>query len=141
MSKLLIVIDGEVCEVKEVRDYDYLPIVELEDGRDFYLARNKDEAGEKAREYWEEMAENDPEEFVALVGEKTLVSWALGQYAGPGSTKVQNLDEWLDLWFNTPEEQWASYDSQEKDCRLNLNLVAELGWEDDEVNAVCYRHN
>jgi len=141
MSKLLMVIDGEVCKVKEVVNYGYLPMIELEDGRDYYIAKDKDEAGEKAREYWEEMAENDPEEFAALVGEKTLVSWALGQYAGPGSTKVQNLDEWLDLWLDTPEEQWASYDSQEKDCRLNLNLITELGWEDNEVNAVCYRHN
>ena len=139
MSKLLMVIDGELCKVKEVHDYGYLPIVELEDGRDFYLARNSKEAGEKAREYWEEMAENDPEEFAALVGEKTLVSWALGQYAGPGSTKVQNLDEWLDLWLNTPEEQWASYDSQEKDCQINRNLAFELDF--DGLKAVCYRHN
>ena len=141
MSKLLIVIDGELCKVKEVHNYGYLPMIKLEDGRDYYIAKDKDEAGEKAREYWEEMAQDDPEEFAALVGEKTLVSWALGQYAGPGSSKVQNLDEWLDLWLNTPEEQWASYDSQEKDCKLNLNLITELEWEEDEVNAVCYRHN
>ncbi len=59
------------------------------------------------------MAENDSKEFVCMVGEETLVAWALGQYAGPGSTHVQSLNEWLDLWLNTPEEHFASYDSCE----------------------------
>jgi len=83
------------------------------DKGDFILFEDSEIAGEEAREYWEDMAENDSKEFVCMVGEETLVAWALGQYAGPGSTHVQSLNEWLDLWLDTPEEHFASYDSCE----------------------------
>jgi len=83
------------------------------DKGDFILFEDSEIAGKEAREYWEDMAENDSKEFVCMVGEETLVAWALGQYAGPGSTHVQSLNEWLDLWLNTPEEHFASYDNCE----------------------------
>ena len=141
----LIVIDGECQAVKEIHQYGYLPMVELENGEEYYLAVSSEEAGEAARKYWEELAEEDPREFAALVGEETLVAWGMHQYAGPGSTKVKDLEEWLDLWLNTPEEQWGSYDGTECDCSINRNLAEEMNafdeWQNVKFKGVCYRHN
>lgn len=139
--KKLIVIDNEVCEVARVHYYGYLPILELTDGREYYISETHEDAGEVARDYWEELAATDPEEFACLVGEKTLVRWALNQLAGPGSTQVRNLNEWLDLWLDTPEEQWASYDGIEiEGVKFNRHLADEIGYESGP-SVVLYRCN
>jgi hypothetical protein len=105
-------IDGEFFEV----EHTYGNIVN--GGRARYtLFASREEAGEEARTYWQDMAERDPTEFRHMVGDETLVAWALGQYAGPGSTKATSLSEWLDLWLNTPEEHFASYDGDERDVK------------------------
>jgi hypothetical protein len=111
MSKIVAYIDGE----RSVFDWDDNEgsLITLETGEEFYIFRDSDEAGEEARRYWEDLAQYDPTEFTALVGEKTLVAWGLGQWAGPGSTQVTSLGDWLDLWLNIPEEHFASYDGHE----------------------------
>lgn len=109
----------------------------------YVIFENSEEAGKAAREYWKDMAENDPKEFTCMVGEGTLVNWALGQSDGPGSTHVRSLDEWLDLSLDAPEEHFASYDGQETDCEISRALAEELGikcprktkW----IKAVAYR--
>jgi hypothetical protein len=107
--------------------------VTTEDGEEYYLFRDREEAGEAAREYWEDLALNDPREFTCLVGEETLIQWGLGIYAGPGSTHVKSLEEWLNLWLNAPEEHFASYDGQEREFKCK-----HPDWEDFSV---AYRHN
>lgn len=111
-------IDGEtVTVVGEAIDYEGVVTVdvETEDGeaRNYCLFRSPEAAGRAARQYWQDMAEGDPDEFTAMVGAETLLSWALGQFAGPGSTQVTSLSEWLDLWLDTPEEHWGAWDSSE----------------------------
>lgn len=97
-------IDGELLEVDKVLNFGYLPMVVC--GREeYYLAESSEAAGKKAREYWEDMAENDPKEFTYLVGEETLIQWGLGKYAGPGSTQVRSLQEWLDRALNYKWEE------------------------------------
>lgn len=86
--------------------------------REWYVAESREVAGEAAREYWADMAANDPTEFACIVGEETLIQWGMGHYAGPGSTSVKSLGDWLDLWLDTPEEQWASYDGAEIDVEI-----------------------
>ena len=130
-------IDGEIYNIKNVYNHGGLPMAETDGGEEFYLAESSEKAGEEAREYWKDMAENDPKEFICMVGEKTLVAWALGQYAGPGSTQVKSLEEWLDLWLDTPAEHFASYDSNERDGSRCGKLREELGF----TPTVAYRHN
>ena len=72
-----------------------------------------------------------------MIGESTLVAWALGQYAGPGSTQVCSLEEWLELWLDTPEEHFAGYDSTQRDVERVGTLRDELGF----TPTVAYRHN
>jgi hypothetical protein len=103
------------------------------DGGEFYLFENNEDAGEAARAYWEDMAYNDPKEFTCMVGEETLIQWGLGQWAGPGSTQVQSLQEWLDLWLSIPEEHFASYDGNEGEF--------ECKHPDWDEFTVAYRHN
>ena len=130
-------IDGEEYEIDKVHDYGTLPMVEIGD-MEFYLAEDSTEAGLKAREFWADMADNDEKEFVCMVGEKNLIAWALGNSAGPGSTAVNSLDEWLDLWLDTPEEHFASYDGSECDVdEADEELIDEIGF----TPTVAYRHN
>jgi len=113
-------IDGErgVFDQDDIHESRDSLVVKV-DGAEYVLFRGTSEAGEAAREYWKDMADNDPREFTCLVGAETLIQWGMGHYAGPGSTQVRSLEEWLDLWLDTPEEHWASYDSEERDfvCR------------------------
>ena len=136
-QELWIKIDGKKIEVNNILTYGDLPELETDDG-DFYVAENSEQAGKLAREYWEDMARNDTSEFVAMVSEDTLISWALGKYAWPGSSQVKSLEDWLDLWLDTPEEYWAGYDSEERDVNeASPDLIEELGYSP----TVAYRHN
>jgi len=103
------------------------------DGMEFYLFNDTEEAGEAAREYWEDMASNDPAEFTCMVGEAALVAWGLNQDYAVGSIGVSSLQEWLDLWESVPEEHFASYDHLERDfvCRHP----------DYSHFTIAYRHN
>jgi len=109
-------------------------LVELTHG-EWYIFGTQEAAGQAARDYWRELAENDPEEFRCIVGDESLVKWALGQYAGPGSTKVNSLEAWLDLWLDTPEECWASYDRFEWEA-VHTNVEDSI-----KQNVVAYRWN
>ena len=127
---MYITIDGEKLEVSKVYHTGYLPMLET-DGGEFYIAESSEEAGAAAREYWKDLAENDPEEFACIVGSETLIAWGLGRSDGPGAIGVRSLDEWLNLWLDTPAEQWASYDGQEiEDVRgPSYALLEELEWD------------
>jgi hypothetical protein len=141
LAQQLVNINGEWLAVKNIHTYSYAPLAELEDGTEWYFFLSHEAASEEAREYWEDMAQDDPSEFTAMVGEKTLVAWALGQWAGPGSRKVKNLEEWLDLWLDTPEDVFAQYDGREvQPVSANYVFAEALGFSDFD-NVVCYRHN
>lgn len=121
----------------------YSNTLEVGPSHRYVIFENSKEAGKAAREYWKDMAERDPKEFTCMVGEETLVSWALGQSAGPGSTHVRSLDEWLDLSLDCPEEHFATYDGLEVDCeisralaeKLNIDCPKKAKW----IEAVAYR--
>ena len=137
---MAIELGDEVVEVTEVNNhkYLYLPIIELDDGREYHVARDAEHAGEEAVANWREMAENDPEEFICIVGKETLVAWALGRWAGPGSTMVRSLAEWFELVASVPAEEFASYDHEEVQLgRYSEELEEELGF----APAVAYRNN
>lgn len=130
-------IDEGVEEVTRVNDYGY-PNIEI-GNRDYYVFQDRDSAGQAARDYWKDMAENDPQEFTCIVGEEALIAWALGQNYAPGTIGVNSLEEWLDLYLDVPEEQWGSYDGCEIEGTISKALMEELGF--DDKNVVFYRHN
>jgi len=113
MTTYVAYIDGNrvVFDENDINEYGYTYIEA--DGAEYMVFADTEDAGEQAREYWADMAENDPIEFACIVGEETLIQWGMGHFAGPGTTKVESLGEWLDLWLDTPEEHWASYDGDE----------------------------
>ena len=129
--------NDEEFEVDKVNDYGELPTIEI--GREEYiLAESHEKAGEVARARWADMAKNDRKEFTCMVGEENLISWCLGECAGPGSTKVNSLEDWLDLYLDTPEEELASYDSYEIEIEsADQELIDELGF----IPTVAYRTN
>ena len=119
----LIKIDGTLYHVKEIHEFGSLPEIETDEGEDFILALDSGDAGKS--------------EFACIVGESTLVSWALKQWAGPGSSQVQSLDDWLDLHLDVPEEHFASYDGVERDVDRVGQLADDLGF----TPTVAYRSN
>jgi hypothetical protein len=138
-------INDEFITVVEIIDYGYLPLLIMDDGTSWYIAENSDEAGALARESWKRLAEDDPEEFACIIGEKNLIAWALGQSAGPGSASVSSLEEWLDLHLDCPEEHFASWDGLEVDVDvISRDLYEELEFSYDPQSpcpVVAYRQN
>lgn len=143
-EKQLVRLDGSITEIDSLYSGGYLPNVDL-GGEDYYIAADSKAAGEAAREYYQDMAEQDPEEFTCFVGEQTLLKWALGQPAGVGTVTVTSLNEWLDLHLKVPHETWATYDGQEQQLFISAALAEELGIDNsdgnDWVEVVAYRHN
>jgi hypothetical protein len=135
-------IEIEGYDATDVDDYNAIGYgngveIETREG-DFILFEDAEEAGKAAREYYADMAAEDPDEFANLVGTDTLVSWGLKQPAGPGTVKVRSLDEWLDLFLTRPEDEWARYDNEELDVIQVADTVVEsLGF----TPTVAYRSN
>jgi hypothetical protein len=128
-------IDGEVIDVT-ITDSAY---VTVSDGkREWYVFQDRETAGQEAAEYWRNMAEYDQGEFATIVGENTLIDWCLGNYAGPGDTKVPSIEDWFELWENAPEDQWAT-DMVEREGTLSKQAQEEIGFDEKEV--VFYRYN
>ena len=97
--------------------------------KEWIVFRTREDAGEAARAYWQNMADNDSSEFRCLVGDKALIAWGMGEWGGPGSTQVRSLTEWLDLWLETPEEHFASYDGEEiEDIEVGAEFEEEIGF-------------
>ena len=136
--------NGATHEVDKIKSTHPTPTIHV-DGCEYYIFLDRIEAGEATRLYWKDMANNDPSEFICMVGENTLVKWALNQYAGPGQEQVRNLEEWLALTAEYPEEQWAGYDGEEVEIeRISPRLSDDLGFliEDfSTCDAVMYRWN
>lgn len=125
-------IEDQIYTVRSVVDYGYLPIVEMEDGTEWYLAKDAEHPGEKAAEYWKDLARNDPEEFVELIGEKRLVQWVLGHSDDFG---VSSFEEFLKVVAKHPEKEFSGYDEKE----YKVTKVGELVRELDFVPTVAYR--
>lgn len=130
----------------EIEGYGKLPCEVSEQGGcievgtgdyEFMCFTDRDEAGQAAKAYWQGLAENDPREFAETVGTENLVAWELGNRAGPGTTKVSSLEEWFDLWLETPEEHWARYDGRE--CQVLS--VSEAFKDEFRGLGVAYRSN
>jgi len=116
ITDLRITIDNVEYEVREdFCDDDFFGLADIftEDETGFYVGPRA--LAERAtRDYWEDMAKNDVEEFAHLVGTDVLVSWALGRPAGPGAVKVHSLEEWLDLVAECCDEDLAREDGVER---------------------------
>jgi len=90
------------------------------------LFETREDAGKYVRAYWEDFVEHEgADEVGEMFGVETLVSWALGRLAGPGSIMVNNLNEWLDLHLDCPEEHFEQ--ELEVDA-VSENLVEALGF-------------
>ena len=86
---------------------DNYPVIEVPGkwGTDeVWLFRSREEAGEWARQSWEDRIRDDPDEAAVLLGAETLIRWALGMPAGPGSTHLLSLIELLYLWLEMMDE-------------------------------------
>jgi hypothetical protein len=68
------------------------------------------------------------------LGAETLIRWALGMPAGPGSAQVCSLNEWLDLWLETPEEELGE---EFEVVQVAEDLVERLGF----VPRVAYKRH
>jgi len=131
----VVIIDEEVYEVNNQYANDGTAVIVDTDGGEFMLVTDAEIAGQIARERWEDMAENDPSEFAAIIGEERLIKWALGQSDSYG---FSSLSDFLDTIESVPEEELAAYDSAERDVSgSSRSLRDEWGF----VPTVAYRTN
>ena len=94
---------------------------------ELYLFKDEEEAGQFARDYWEDYIDHESsEDIVEMLHAETLVSWALGKLAGPGSSKVRNLEEWLDLYLEAPDEHFELGPFEIE--AIGENIVEKLGF-------------
>ena len=118
------------CTVLKTSEGDYAEVaVKTDDSSwpvEYLFFRTREDAGQYVRDYWEDYIDTEsPEEVIAILGAETLISWALGRAAGPGSAKVNSLKEWLDLYIDAPEEHFEEeYDIEV----IGENLVEILGF-------------
>ena len=113
-------LDSEIMKKKfftigesDVTSFDDHAVISLKDESgnwtEIYVFKSEEDAGQHARDHWEDYIDSySNEEIVEVLGADTLIAWALGQAAGPGSAKVKNLNEWLDLYLHAPEEHFDS---------------------------------
>ena len=134
----LIVIEGEVVEVKRTYGSNEARYLECDNGCEYIIFEDREKAGQAVREYYEYMKENDKAEFRCLIGDERLIQWACNESDSFG---LSNFDEFLDAVENVPEEHFASYDGYEIEIsQMNNNLQAEL--EDIcKSDCVLYRTN
>ena len=128
-------------EVEEIINGGYLPILRLDDGTEWYIAKNYDESGKAARKYWEDIIRDDPEEFRCIIGEKRLLKWALNESDEFG---ICNLEEFLEKVEDCPEETFATYDGNiiEGIEDIDDELADELKIDKKELYAVILmQHN
>jgi hypothetical protein len=112
MSFIRFLEHAEVCFIiinqSNIEHWKNSVVVEGEDGI-FQIFDSEESAGQEAREYWENyITESPAEEVASILGTNTLIAWALGKYAGPGTTKVKNLNEWLDLYLTNYNEHFEN---------------------------------
>ena len=93
--------------------------------KEIFLFKSNKEAGQYAREYWEECIHGDRETAIEILGAETLLSWAFGEAAGPGSVKTKNLEEWLDLYLDAPDEHFEEEFSVDA---IGSNIIEILGF-------------
>ena len=115
----------------DVTSFDNHAVISLRDESgnwtsEIYVFKNEEDAGQCARDYWEDYIDSySNEEIVAILGAETLISWALGRAAGPGTSKVKSLKEWLDLYIDAPEEHFEEEYEVEA---IGQNLVETFGF-------------
>jgi hypothetical protein len=138
-TELWIAIDGDdTYEVTEVGEH-YLPTLQCGSSRSYAVARDDDQAEAAVVAYWNELRDTDPAEFRCIIGDKTLIAWACGQEAGPGTIKAKSFPEWVEKIKSLPEEQFASYDGEALTAKVSPTLAEQLGW--DGVDCIAFREN
>jgi|TARA_R100000008_G_scaffold77931_1_gene58622 hypothetical protein len=96
-------------------------------GASIHVFKSEEEAGQYARQYWEDYIDSESsEEVVHLLGAENLIQWALGKPAGPGSRKVNSLEEWLDLYKEDPSEHFE--DGPFEIEAIGENIIEKLGF-------------
>jgi hypothetical protein len=95
---------------------------------EFILARHDEHAGELAKLHWLYMAMSDPREFAEIIGIETMVSWLLGDWAGPGNEHARSFEEWLNDVVSRYPAETLSVDDMARTVFENEELEAEVGF-------------
>lgn len=80
LNDYALIIDGEPVYGQNVSDVTWLPLMrEAYSKREWYLCENTDAAERAVYNYWQDIARNDPQEFIAIFGEECIVEWWLAK--------------------------------------------------------------
>ena len=127
-------IDGEEYEDFKIETYSDLPIL-ISGKKEYYLAESTEAAGKIVRQRWVDMQQNNKKEFLCMIGEERLVQWGCDESDSFG---ISSFNDFLDAVENVPNEELASYDSEECEVtEADEEAIEELGF----TPTVAYRHN
>ena len=133
-------IDGQMMEVHKIYGEDAydLKIVEMMDRTEWYITTHE-KARQGIQNYWQWMADNDPGELKAMLGEERMIEWAIGQSDSFG---ISSFDEFKDIIGDNPEEELGCYDGNECSVTRIGRLAEEMDVEDEDISEIyAYRRN
>jgi len=118
-------IGEEEFKVKNVDYSGVAPEITLDNEKMYTIFGTAEEAGEMAREYYNDMAYNSPDELIDLIGSDMIVMMALGRGG--------DLNDWLDEKEGQAAEHFsidgytvnAEYDGEEYEGEVVLYLTEE----------------
>jgi len=136
--------------VRVLHRTSYLPAVELENGSYWYVAKDKEHAGEIACQYWDDWRKQDPEGIASEIGHDVLIQWGLllgatikAGYTDGKKEVVYSYPQWLGLWRKKPEKLWAQ-DGRERIATVTKDLLVAL-WPElkksRKKKVVAYRYD
>lgn len=105
LNDYALIIDGEPIYGQNVTDAAWLPMLRetgYSRSPEWYLCENSDAAERAVYNYWQDIARNDPQEFVAIFGEERIVDWWLNRRSFDDI--ISEID---------PTEVFATYDGNE----------------------------
>jgi len=123
-------INGAEHRVSEIEDVGGHFHLILEDGTEFLIFEDELEAGDLAREYYENMSKRD---LIDELGQDTLISWGL--CCSDDEWGFSSFDEWLTEKEENPAEHWAC-DGRTYFVELDEKLSDEL---DMSIEVVAYK--
>lgn len=117
-----ITIDGIEYIVSNVdTKFGLLPTITTTTGEQFALTVDREEASEKVRTHYEDMAKNQPTEFLHYMGHEEAVKMIRGYGL--------SFEEWLNDTAANPEQFFNPIDGRELDVEeISEALVATLGF-------------
>ena len=142
---MFVQIQDRQYQVKEIKEGHALPLVVLDDGHEFFIGSSPEDAGEAAARYYWNLVDQDPHKLRQLIGDETLINWAMGKESGPvgrHEKSATSLQEWIEkIVKRHPDVEFGHYVGSEVRVGVSGDLARRLGIDPEDKVIVGYCNN